>query len=560
MIKKLRPYQKNVVDNLKKRLKDVTHPLLVNMSVGAGKSLVIASVLEWISSKNYRALCLTLNSTLIQQNYETYKNQGLDAGVYCAGLNEKDTSHHIIFGSPQSICQAIKNNEEVSYQKFNMIVIDEAHNIDPHNMSTMYQKIINHYGHMAQLERYSYRVLGLTGTPYRGKAESIIGENAFFKEEVCNISSSWLIENGYLLKPIFGITRVDAIDFSECNVENTGKFRHKDLEKAIHKNERLTGEIMKELQTIDCNGIFIFASTRKHCEECARSLPDGQWKIITGETPHEERKNILLGAKTGHIKYLISVNCLGVGVDVPNFDACAWLRPTESLVLYTQGIGRVLRLSEGKHRAIVLDYAGNLDRHGDIDDPIINEALKPSIENEKDYVIPCYSCGTNNTVHARRCIGLLDNKRCDHFFEFKDCIDCGTTNDITSRACRECDAELIDPNKKLKKIRSEQFNLSVKQAKYWVNKSDYPIINAQYVTDQGNVFETHYMKSEKSKNICYAKFVRHHIPKGNEYYMKLMHYESVKQMIETSKIITPYSLVCKKNEYGRFEILKKIFN
>jgi DNA repair protein RadD len=412
---------------------------------------------------------------------------------------------------------------------------------------------------LSQQEGYNFRIIGLSGTCYRDKAQSIVGPNMLFKSKLCSISTSWLIKNSYLVKPNFGIQNMEY-DFSNIRVDNMGKFNTKEIQKIVDENERLTGEIMKELQTIPCNGIFIFAATRKHCEECARSLPDGQWKIITGETPHEERKDILLGAKTGRIKYLISVNCLNVGVDVPNFDACAWLRPTESLVLYTQGIGRVLRLSEGKNKAIVLDYAGNLDRHGDIDDPIINEALRPTIENEKDYVIPCFSCGTDNTVHARRCIGVVDTKRCDHYFEFKDCISCGTTNDITSRACRKCDAELIDPNKKLSKIKSEQFNLNVLNAKYWVNKSDYPIINAQYITDKGNVFEAHYMKTEKSKNICYAKFIRNHIPNGKEYYMKLTHYESVKEMIETSKIITPHSLVCKKNEYGRFEILKKIFN
>ena len=57
--------------------------------------------------------------------------------------------------------------------------------------------------------------------------------HAFFKEEVCNISSSWLIEKGYLVKPSFGIPYVDSFDFSSCHVERTGKFRHKDLEEAI---------------------------------------------------------------------------------------------------------------------------------------------------------------------------------------------------------------------------------------------------------------------------------------------------------------------------------------
>lgn len=559
MIKTLRPYQKTVVEKLKKRLKEVKHPLLINMSVGAGKSLVIASLLEWLSSKNYRALCLTLNSTLIQQNYNTYKAQGMDAGIYCAGLEAKDTVQSVIFGSPHSMCQAIRNKEEISKQKFNIIVVDEAHNINPHDPSTMYQRIINHYGYLAQQEQYSYRVVGLTGTPYRNKAESIIGEHAFFKEEICNISTSWLINQGYLVRPEFGLCHENAYDFSQLRTNNMGKFNQKELQAAIDKKERLTGKIMRELQTIKCNGIFVFAATRKHCEECARSLPDGEWAIITGEIKHEDRRRFLEAAKIGDIRYLISVGCLNVGVDIPFFDVCAWLRPTESLVLYTQGIGRVLRLHEGKHKAIVLDYAGNLSRHGDIDDPIINEALKPTAQNEKDYIIPCYTCGTNNTIHARRCIGIVVDKRCDHYFQFKDCNACGIANDTTSRACRGCGHELIDPNSKLIRIKHETYAIDVSKAEYWVIPSmgNTCSINAKYMTKLGMVFESFCTNSEKSKNILYAKFIRIHFDSPSAFYMLMQFPDAMKLML--NKVKTPNTLICKKNEYGQYEIIKKIF-
>ena len=561
MIKTLRPYQQQVVDNLKQRLKETKHPLLVNMSVGAGKSLVIASILEWIASKNYRALCLTLNSTLIQQNHNTYKTQGMDAGIYCSGLNAKDVSQHIIFGSPQSVCKAIKDKGALSHQRFNMIVVDECHNIDPHNKDTMYQRIINHYGYLAQLENYSFRVIGLTGTPYRNKAESIVGEHAFFKEEVCNISSSWLIKKGYLVKPTFGICRQEGYDFSKLKTNNMGKFNQKELQAVIDKKERLTGEIMRELETIKCNGIFIFAATRKHCEECARSLPVGSWAIITGETPHHERKQILRQASIGNLRYLISVNCLGVGVDIPVFDTCAWLRPTESLVLYTQGIGRILRLHPGKTVCTVLDYAGNLDRHGHIDDPIINQALAPKIEDDPDYCINCFTCNTLNKVMARRCRGTENNKRCEHYFEWKDCLKCGVTNDITSRACRGCGAELIDPNQKLTKIKAEQFELKVLEAKYWISSSGNSIIvNAQYETNDGLVFECHYLKSEKARNIFYAKFIRQHLKNASYWYMEMHLIERMTAMLNHPSLMTPNQLICSKNEYGRYQIIKKSFN
>ncbi len=206
----------------------------------------------------------------------------------------------------------------------------------------MYMRILNHYSMMAQIDQYKFKVVGLTGTPYRGKGVSIVGDNEFFKSKACEISVSWLIQQGFLSKPYFGLPQVDSFDFSQLRIKNTGKFDQKQLAQIVDDNERLTGEIMREITHIIQNGMegaFIFASTKKHCLECARSLPKGQWAIITGETPHEQRREILASAHSGIINYLISVNCLTVGVDIPRFDTCAWLRPTESLVLYTQGIG-----------------------------------------------------------------------------------------------------------------------------------------------------------------------------------------------------------------------------
>ena len=560
-MKQLRPYQKDTLSTLLKRLKETTHPLLVTASVGSGKSIIIAELLLVLERAKMSALCLTLNSTLIEQNAHTYNLQNGHAGIYCAGLKSKSCKEFVIFGSPHSVLQGIRNKENISRKKFNIIIVDECHNISPLDEQTMFRIICNHYGRMAQEDQYSFRIVGLTGTPYRGKGNSIVGPEQFFKEEICNISTGWLISQGYLVRPYFGLIDTDAYDFSQVRVNNTGKFNEKELQVVIDKNQRLTAKIMQEVQIVMQNhtGAFIFASTRKHCEECAKSLPDGKWAIITGETPHEERKRILDDARSGNIHYLISVNCLNVGVDVPSFDLCAWLRPTESLVLYTQGIGRVLRLHPGKSRATVLDYAGNLERHGDVDDPIINEALKPQPETERDYVIPCYTCSSLNTVHARRCIGIIKEKRCDHYFEFKDCPKCQTKNDITTRYCRECQYELIDPNAKLKLSTVDTYQLMVLDAEYWVSKiGEHSAVNVAYETNDGKVFESYTNNTEKSKNVLYAKFVRQHIDKPSSYYMKLHNHEALKAMLHKAK--TPHLITCTKDDYGRYLVKSKVFD
>lgn len=561
MRKTLRPYQLEIVDKIKERLKATAHPLLVTASVGSGKSLMIAEILLWIEKSGYRALCLTLNSTLIQQNADAYKSQGGHCGIYAASINTKEFKPLVIFGSPQSVCNAIRNQDEISKNRFNIIIIDEAHNVHPHDSSTMYQRIINHYGFLAQAEQYSYRVVGLTGTPYRDKGNSIVGHDQFFREEVCNIDAGWLISEGYLTKPEFGIKSRDSYDFSNIRVNAMGKFNGSELQDVIDANERLTGQIMRELIEVmkSRKGVFIFSSTIKHCYECSRSLPEGEWAIIIGNTTYDERKSIIERARNGNIRYLISVSCLNVGVDVPSYDVCAWLRPTESLVLYTQGIGRVLRLNPGKSNALILDYAGNLERHGDIDDPIINEALQPKEENEKDYIIPCCVCNKLNTCFARRCIGVVEGKRCKHFFEWKDCPGCCGRNDITSRLCVHCGFELIDPNAKLSlkpsKLPKEIFD--VKSARYWVLDNEHPSVNAMYECTNGlRIYESFVIRDERSKNIFYGSWVKYMLDKPSQYYPVLQSIAHLRKMLDL--INTPNSLECTFSE-NRYRIQKRIF-
>ncbi len=561
MRKELRPYQAQTVQALKERLKSVTHPLLVTASVGAGKSIVIAEILLWIEKSGYRALCLTLNSTLIQQNSEAYKNQGGTCGIYAASINSKQTEERIIFGSPQSVCNGIRDNNEISKCRFNLIVIDEAHNVDPHDSDTMFQRIINHFGSLAQEEQYSYRVIGLTGTPYRGKGHSIIGDDQFFREEVCNISTSWLISQGYLTKPIFGLPEAQGYDFSNIRVNSMGKFSSSELEAVIDSNSRLTSKIMIELQNIMKNrtGAFIFAATRRHCEECAKSLPDGECAIVTGETPHKERKSIIERARNGSIRYLINVNVLNVGVDVPSYDVCAWLRPTQSLVLYTQGIGRVLRLHPGKSNAVILDYAGNLSRHGDIDDPIINEAIQPTSENQDDYCIPCNVCSVLNRPLVRRCRGVHDSKRCDYYFEWKECPGCSVQNDKSSRLCRSCNAELIDPNAKLtiKAATKSKDIFTVVKAQYWIAEGEYPTFHAMYTTPNGmKIYESFLVRDSRTKNIFYGQYIRHSLDKPSQYYPQLHSVPALKRMLNFIRV--PSKLEC-SYDVNRYKVHKRIY-
>lgn len=574
MIKILRPYQQEILDKLKKRLKEVNYPLLVNASVGSGKSLIIASLLQSIEQAGWRALCLTMNSTLIRQNADTYKSQGGNAGIFCASLRMKDTSKPIIFASPMSVRESIKRNGKLSRIPFNLIIVDECHNINVLEKSTSYMRIFNHYSIYAQANGHKVRFVGLTGTPYRGKGHTIIGENQFFKEEVCSISAEWLIGENYLTPPIWGYSeKTLQYDFDKLKINGMGKFNSVELDDAIHKQPRLTGKIMAEITEIVKNrkGAFIFASSVKHCYECAEALPPEQTAVITGNTSDELREKYITQARAGIIKYLVNVNVLCTGVDVPTFDTVVFVRPTESLVLYMQCLGRGLRLADGKTNCLVLDYAGNLDRHGDIDNPIINKALQPKTTDDPDYCIECFDCGSFNTLTARRCIGVKEEKRCDHWFEWKDCHECGTKNDIVSRYCRSCKIELLDPNRKLNNMPSnqERFIFNVRATEYILTLSNgNPCFLVKYLTksEYDDIFharkihERFFLGSEKSRNFFYHTFVKQHFKSSDNVYDNLLDLEFLKNIIQNNGLYSPIKIECINKNNKQLKIVKKHFS
>ncbi len=123
-----------------------------------------------------------------------------------------------------------------------------------------------------------------------------------------------------------------------------------------------------------------------------------------------------------------------------------------------------------KEHALVSDYAGNLERLGDADEPLIVDMVRESTK-EAEYEVPCPDCGELNTIHSRRCIGVQDGVRCGFFFSFKECPECNEMNDTTARNCRSCEHELIDPNEKL--TRKVAFRVGVEPVRV-------PLINTEY--------------------------------------------------------------------------------
>jgi DNA repair protein RadD len=567
-MKQLRPYQSIAVNECWDALKANDEPVLLMASVGSGKSLMLASILLSMQNAGKRALCLVNNAELVRNNSATFNEQGGNSSIYCAALGSKDANCPIVFGTPQSILNGINKNEAIGTIKFNLIVVDEAHNINYVNHRTCFMRILRHY----KQEYPGMRVLGATGTNFRFKGSAIVGRDCLFRSQVGNITTEQLIAENYLINPHFEVDPKLVIDFSNVKIKRNGLFDQKQLELVVEKNKRLTElichQVIHIMESQTRRGVFFFATTKKHAEEIFSHLPPEESAIILGETPQHERTEILDKARNGSIKYLVNIAIISVGVDIPSYDTIAYLRPTESLVLLVQTMGRVLRLSPNtnKTEALVLDFAGNIERHRDWDNPMLLEAVSQTIDKDKPLVIQCPACQIFNTEHARRCVGIINDKRCDYYFEFKECPNelCDTKNDITARHCRVCDIEIIDPNEKLtiENIKNNTQEVEVLKAKFGISGTDKSFrVTADYECrdNKGFLFimrESYTPNSDKARNVFYGQFVRNHCDKASLWFMHLNNRAKVEEMLNSANV--PLRLIIVPDAKG-MKIKKKVF-
>ncbi|MCG9641972.1 DEAD/DEAH box helicase [Vibrio sp. Isolate34] len=460
----LRPYQADSVKSVIHYFRKHQTPAVLVLPTGAGKSLVIAELARLAKG---RVLVLAHVKELVEQNHEKYEGYGLKGSIFSAGLGRKETDQQVVFASVQSV---VRNLDSFSNQ-FSLLVIDECHRV-PDEKTSSYQKVITHL----RENNSGIKVLGLTATPYRlgmgwiyqyhtrGQVRS--DEPRFFRDCIFELPIRYLLDEGFLTPARMIDAPVLSYDFSQLKPASTGRYKEAELDMVIEQSKRATPQIVDQIIHLaqDKLGIMVFAATVRHAREILGLLPEGEAAIVIGDTPTLERDQIINDFKERKIKFLVNVSVLTTGFDAPHVDLIAILRPTESISLYQQIVGRGLRLSPGKKDCLVLDYAGN---SYDLYQPEVGDP-KPDSDSEI-ITIPCPACGFNNNFwgkldsngfllehFGRKCQGYFtdedtgEREHCNYRFRAKYCGECGADNDIAARICHECDATLVDPDKKLK--------------------------------------------------------------------------------------------------------------
>ncbi len=452
--------------------------------------------------------------------------------VFSAGLGRKETDQPVVFASVQSVVR----NLDAFANQFSLLVIDECHRV-PDEKSSSYQKVISHVTELNP----GIKVLGLTATPYRlgmgwiyqyhtrGQVRS--EEPRFFRDCIFELPIRYLLDEQFLTPARMIDAPVLSYDFSALKPTSLGRYKESELDMVIESAKRATPQIVSQIiqMSADRQGIMIFAATVRHAQEILSLLPPDQSDIVIGDTPTLDRDRIIQSFKNRERKFLVNVSVLTTGFDAPHVDLIAILRPTESVSLYQQIIGRGLRLSEGKTDCLVLDYAGN---NYDLYQP---EVGNPQPDPDSDIVtIPCPACGFNNNFwgkldnngfllehYGRRCQGYLEEEdgtreHCGYRFRAKYCHECGADNDIAARICHECDATLVDPDKKLKEALNLKdalvFECRDMQLNVLKDSSGKNQLKVTYIGDNNaQVHEFWSLSTKKRKEAFYKQFVRPHL-------------------------------------------------
>lgn len=416
----LRTYQKQIINKTKELMLSGERSILIQSPTGSGKTLLTAHMLRSCQIKGMRSFFIVHRRELVKQSIEALKIMNVRHGVIAQGWSQEPNMPTYI----ASIQTLIRRYEKL--QKPSLIVWDEAH----HCAAGSWKKIYNAFPD-------SFHI-GLTATPQRLDGK---GLKQWFSNMIHGPSIQWLIDNKFLAN--YKIYAPSNISMDGVH-SRMGDFIQSEVEDIIDK-PTITGDAIKHYMKL-CNGkrAVVFCVSIKHSKHVVDQFNgSGIFAYhIDGTTSRHDRDDALRRFSSGEIKVLSNVDLFGEGFDVPTLEAAILLRPTKSLVLYLQQIGRALRPCEGKECAIILDHAGNCKRHGFPDD-------------EREWSLDGRNKSDKKPIESiRTCI--------ECFAALKptvtQCPYCGFIFQVNFREIDEVDGDLIEvnPEELRKKRMSEQ--------------------------------------------------------------------------------------------------------
>ena len=359
----LRWYQHEAIEAAYRFLRERPNdnPCIV-LPTGAGKTPVLSSICrDAVEKWGGRVLVLSHVKELVEQSATTLQRwyPGLDVGIYSAGVGKRDVDNSVIVAGIQSVHS--RAFELCGTSPFNLVIVDEAHRI-PLSGDGMYRQFFDDL----RTANPRFRVIGLTATNYRTDGGYVTGQDYVLSDVCFEASVRQLIAQGFLAR-LTSKQATNCADLSEVKVVR-GEFSDNQMADEFEKIvESAVDEIVE--QSKDRKSVLLFCAGRSHMLHVIDEIRNRGHEIygVDAKTPTNDREELVEYFKTGKLKFLANINVFTEGFDAPNVDMVCLLRATVSPGLYYQMVGRGLRICEGKADCKVLDFGGNVERHGCID-------------------------------------------------------------------------------------------------------------------------------------------------------------------------------------------------
>ena len=352
----LRGYQQDNKQKIYDALERV-NSVMLQMPTGTGKTRLFVSIIKDIfqysrdNKQVLKVLVLVHRTELIDQiDEELGFRYNLAHGIIQAGEKERKI-YPIQLASVQTLGRRL---DKWTDKEFDFIIVDEAH----HVKADSYQKIIKTFPRA--------KLLGVTATPVRLNGH---GFTDIFDELIVSPSVKQFINDGYLSQyEYYSVARSSFIQQEIDGIKkfSQGDFAESELER-VCDNDRIRAQVVKTYLDFANNkkGIVYTVNKEHNKNLCKEFNEKGVHAVaIDSDTPKELREKYIQQFRRGDFQIICNVNLFTEGFDCPDIEFVQLARPTKSLALYLQQVGRGLRISESKEKTLFLDNVGLYNRFG----------------------------------------------------------------------------------------------------------------------------------------------------------------------------------------------------
>ena len=322
--------------------------VMFQMPTGTGKTVVFNQIVKQELEHNSTVLIIAHREELIRQNVERLREHfQIEAGIIMG--------KHLTNPSRPVQVASIKTLDERDYSWLNpsLIIIDEAHHVPAQS----YVRLLNKYTEA--------RVLGVTATPIRLNGEGFIG---LFDKLITSKPITEFIKDKHLADiQYMGRKQIwSKLDLSSISINNTGDYDPTQLSLRMRQDFVMANLIQSYVKDAEGKKMIVFAVDIEHSKDIVKRYEEAGFRSahLDGKTKKFERKEIINKFKTGEIQILSNFDIVAEGFDVPDCEVVQLARPTKSLVVYLQQIGRCMRPSATKTHCIVLDNVGLYQEFG----------------------------------------------------------------------------------------------------------------------------------------------------------------------------------------------------